>query len=476
LIFTQPVYLAFFAVCFCIHWSLRTQRQRKAWLLLCSYFFYGWWDWRFLSLIFASTLVDFVAGRVLHASEEAGRRRLIVGLSVAANLGILGVFKYYDFFVESGAALLNTLGLETTAPTLRLILPVGISFFTFQSMSYTLDIYRSRLEPTRRFFDFALYVSFFPQLVAGPIVRARSFLPQLELVKHLRQIEGRSLLLLFLAGFFKKACVADNIGRLIDPVFAEPSLHGGAELAASSLLYSAQIYCDFSGYTDMAIAGAGLLGYRLVANFEFPFLSPNVREFWRRWHMSLSTWLRDYLYISLGGNRGSRARVNLNLLVTMVLGGLWHGASLTYVVWGFLHGLALVVHRSLAPSGRSASAQALGVGSWSVLGVHALKVVTTFLWVVACFTVFRAVDLDTAGRYFSTLVSWPASSGRAADLWLLFAGLAFWHVCNYRLGHLLRQRIAQAPDALFFGAYGAACASALYFVPASAEPFIYFQF
>jgi alginate O-acetyltransferase complex protein AlgI len=482
LIFTQPVFLIFFAISFMIHWSLPRQSLRKAWLLGASYFFYGYWDWRFLSLILASTLVDYIAGRQLVITQQDSRRRWIVGASLLLNLGLLGFFKYYNFFVESGVELLGSLGLSASAPTLQLILPVGISFFTFQSMSYTIDIYRGRLTPCRAFLDFALYVSFFPQLVAGPIVRARTFLPQLELTQRLRDVEGRALLLLFLGGFFKKACIADNIAGLIDPVFADPAVFGGADLAIAGLLYSVQIYCDFSGYTDMAIAVAGMLGYRLIANFDFPYLSPDIRDFWRRWHISLSTWLRDYLYISLGGNRVGRWRAYLNLLLTMILGGLWHGANLTFVLWGLLHGLALVAQRLIeqarggprpvdlaveGPSGARRLASALLRGA---------SVAATYLWVAACFTLFRCPDIASAATYFGTLLRWPAQIELSPDLWILFAGLAAWHVWNYQVGARVREQLGRLADPLFYASYGAACAAVLWFVPANAAPFIYFQF
>ncbi|MHC4380608.1 MAG: MBOAT family O-acyltransferase, partial [Planctomycetota bacterium] len=302
MIFTEFRFLGFFLLVFAIHWSLRGARTRKTWLLLTSYAFYAAWDWRFLGLILASTLVDFVTGLRIAASEDPGTRKWWLRLSLCANLGILGFFKYCDFFLSSTASLVQAMGFEANLPVLELILPVGISFFTFQTMSYSLDIYYRRLEPTRSLLDLSLFVGFFPQLVAGPIVRAKDFLPQLERPQPFAAIAVKPALLLFLSGFIKKAVISDNLAPMVDAYFADPSAWsaGAAWIAVPG--YAVQIYCDFSGYSDMAIALAALLGYRLCLNFHGPYLASDIRDFWRRWHISLSTWLRDYLYIPLGGS------------------------------------------------------------------------------------------------------------------------------------------------------------------------------
>ena len=266
-------------------------------------------------------------------------------LSLALNLGLLGVFKYYGFFVESARGLLDALGIALHARVPEIVLPVGISFYTFQTLSYTIDVYRRRIEPLHSLPDFALFVSFFPQLVAGPIVRASDFLPQLERRPRWADVAVRRALVLFLVGFVKKACIADGVAPVVDRVFAHPALWTSSAVWTAVLLYAVQIYCDFSGYTDMAIACAELLGFRLEKNFDFPYVARSVTEFWRRWHISLSGWLRDYLYIPLGGNRGGRLATHRNLLLTMLLGGLWHGAAWTFVAWGGLHGVALAAHK-----------------------------------------------------------------------------------------------------------------------------------
>jgi D-alanyl-lipoteichoic acid acyltransferase DltB (MBOAT superfamily) len=343
-------------------------------------------------------------------------------------------------------------------------------------MSYTIDVYRRQLPARRSFLDFALFVAFFPQLVAGPIVRAADFLPQLDTPRRFADVGGRRALLLFALGYFKKACVADNIAAAIDPLFASPAAYDAADRVLGAVLYSVQIYCDFSGYSDMAIATAALLGYRLVKNFDAPYLSRNVREFWQRWHISLSTWLRDYLYIPLGGNRGGRLLTARNLMLTMLLGGLWHGANWTFVLWGFLHGFALIAHRGWEHLRGPARVPSLPgcLASWAL----------TFAWVAFCFTIFRCPDLATAAVYFTQDVQAAAPAGAAAaaapalsqDWWLALALLFAVH----RLLAVRRERLIAAMrnlhDRVFYPAFGAACAALPYLTPINAEPFIYFQF
>jgi alginate O-acetyltransferase complex protein AlgI len=474
MIFTQLVFFGFFLVTFLVHWALRGHRARKVWLLLCSFFFYGYWDYRFLALILFSTALDYWVGLLLERTQDERARRVLITCSLVANLGLLGFFKYYDFFVDSGLQLAHALGLPLEKPSLQVVLPVGISFFTFQTMSYTIDVYRRQLPARRSFLDFALFVAFFPQLVAGPIVRAADFLPQLDRTPRFADVDGRRALLLFALGYFKKACVADNIASAIDPLFANPVAHDAADRVLGAVLYSVQIYCDFSGYSDMAIATAALLGYRLVRNFDAPYLSRNVREFWQRWHISLSSWLRDYLYIPLGGNRGGRLFMARNLMLTMLLGGLWHGANWTFVLWGFLHGVALIAHRVWQSARGPARAETLPgrVASWAL----------TFAWVAFCFTIFRCPDFATAAVYFSQSAA-PAGAqvaaaapGLSPDWWLALALLgAVHHLLAVRRERLI-EAVHRLHDRVFYPAFGAACAALPYLTPISTEPFIYFQF
>jgi alginate O-acetyltransferase complex protein AlgI len=472
MIFTQFAFLGFFLLAFGVHWALPSHRARKLWLLAASYYFYGSWDYRFLALIFASTILDYVTALGLGATESPRTRRLLITLSLCANLGILGFFKYYNFFVASAAALLEQVGWHGSVPTLNVILPVGVSFFTFQSMSFTVDVYRKQLAPHHDFLDFALFVSFFPQLVAGPIVRARAFLPQLATYHAFADVNVRRALLLFGVGYFKKSCVADNIAAVIDPLFNEPTSFHAASRVLGATLYSVQIYCDFSGYTDMATGVAALLGYTLAKNFDAPYLSLNVREFWQRWHISLSGWLRDYLYISLGGNRGGEARVARNLMLTMLLGGLWHGANWTFIVWGFLHGAALVAHRHYARSLAPPPSTDPIVSRLRALAAGAL----TFAWVAFCFTIFRCADIRTAWRFFTAQTDNSTNFALSPGWWGILAVLGVVHYLVWKHRPRLVARLLQVPDWLFYPALGASCTVLLYLTPLNHSPFIYFQF
>ncbi|HEY9135014.1 MAG TPA: MBOAT family O-acyltransferase [Pseudomonadales bacterium] len=313
--------------------------------MIASYVFYGAWDWRFLSLIVISTFVDYLCGARISRSANPGVRKTYLFVSIATNLGILGFFKYYDFFAEGFSELLSLFGLSATHATLDIVLPVGISFYTFQTMSYTIDIYRKKMPPCAGFLDFALFVSFFPQLVAGPIERASRLIPQIEKkrIVSFRHLSHGSYLIIW--GLFKKVVIADNLGLLVDEIFGKSSGFSGSEVVIAVLFFSFQIYCDFSGYSDIARGIARLMGFDLMVNFNLPYFSRNPSDFWRRWHISLSTWLKDYLYVSLGGNRNGSLKTYRNLMLTMLLGGLWHGAAWNFVFWGFYHGALLAIHR-----------------------------------------------------------------------------------------------------------------------------------
>ena len=470
MIFTQPIFFLFFAVTAAVHWALRSARARKIWLLCASYVFYGYWDYRFVGLIVLCTVFDFTVGLLLGRTGAPGKRRALIAASLCANLGLLGFFKYYHFFVDSVVAGLVRLGLDVEAPVLNVVLPAGISFFTFQTMSYTIDVYRRKLEPQRDFLDFALFVGFFPQLVSGPIVRATDFLPQLKAPRLALSVPVRRALVLFAVGYLKKACIADNIASAIDAVFADPTAFPALERSLAAVLYSVQIYCDFSGYTDMAIGAALLLGYELTKNFDAPYFSTSVREFWQRWHISLSTWLRDYLYIPLGGNRGGRLLAMRNLMLTMLLGGLWHGANWTFILWGFLHGLALAVQRGFAnrlTRKSEQSAPSLTFVSWFF----------TFAWVVLCFTIFRCTNIGLAWSFLTQPLAAKGSADHlSADWWLVVLALGAVHWVIHRHRAELRKRVAALGDLVFYPALGVAASLLLYLTPSSSTPFIYFQF
>ena len=440
-------------------------RYRKQLLVVASYYFYAYWDYRFTALIFTSTLIDFIVGRLLYATEDQTKRKRLLAVSLLANLGFLGFFKYYNFFVDSAETILSGWGLGIS--NLDIILPVGISFYTFQTMSYSLDIYRRKLKPVDRFSDFALFVAFFPQLVAGPIVRAADFLPQL---KNPIQIRATNIWVgsqIFIVGLFKKLMIADAVSPFVDGVYNYPEYYSSPTIWLAIVAYALQIYCDFSGYSDMAIGCARILGFHFERNFHMPYLSQNLTEFWRRWHISLSSWLRDYLYISLGGNRKGTGRTYLNLMMTMILGGLWHGASWNFVIWGTLHGFGLACHRLWQP-----------LFSHKTRFSQLLSACFTFVIVILIWVLFRAQNTQTMLAVYSKLFFFNPGGA----VW--YYSPTFWAIGWTILGHL-GGSFRQTEELIFFKtpySYQAAFVTVtvlliIYiFAPTNVSPFIYFQF
>ncbi len=347
MLFVEFRFLLFLGVFFLIYWSFRSVRSRNLLIVIGSYAFYAVWDWRFLGLIFLSTAIDYICAIRIDESKNERVRRIWLILSLVVNLGILGFFKYFNFFGEQLDTLVSGFGGSLDFTTLNIILPVGISFYTLQTMSYTLDVFTRRSKPNRDPVTVAAYVAFFPQLVAGPILRAHTFMPQLETARKWIAVPVQACLLLFLIGFFKKTVLADNISVYVDAVFADPTGFTYLSVLGGLAGFTIQIYCDFSGYSDMAIAAAGLLGFRMNHNFYMPALVTNFSEYRRRWHISLTEWLRDYLYYPLGGGRRGRLRTYLNLFIVNVAAGIWHGAAWTFVAWGTFGGVAVVCHRLL---------------------------------------------------------------------------------------------------------------------------------
>jgi len=382
-----------FAIFFFIVYSLYRMlphRWQNGLLLVASYYFYGSWDWRFLSLIFISTVVDYICGIKIHEAKSDHRRKLLLTISVVTNLGILGFFKYFNFFSGSLIDLFNSFGIHANFTTLHIILPVGISFYTFQTMSYTIDIYRDKMEPTNNFLDFALFVAFFPQLVAGPIERAKNLIPQVtnpRTMTYEKFYEGGYLIFW---GLFKKVFIADNLARVVDIVFSETGVQNGWIVMLGVLAFAFQIYGDFSGYSDIARGIAKMMGFDLMINFNLPYFAVNPSDFWRRWHISLSSWLKDYLYISLGGNQGSKLATYRNLMLTMLLGGLWHGAGWTFVLWGFYQGAILVIHRFsqpfMAKNFHAKNAVLVSIGLWS-------RIFIMFIFANIGWLIFRAQSI-----------------------------------------------------------------------------------
>lgn len=404
MVFSSLTFLVFFPIVFLLYWQINEKGSllwRNAFIVVASYVFYGWWDWRFLGLIFVSSLVDFLIGRALGKEEKSNRRKWLVALSLVTNLGILGYFKYANFFIDSMNVLLNSIGIQSSGFSLSIILPVGISFYTFQTLSYTLDIYHRRMQPTRDPVSFFAFVSFFPQLVAGPIERASHLLPQFAVKHRFSYPASVAGLRLMLWGLFKKLVVADNIGRLADLAFADTAPESGLLVLIGTCLFAIQIYADFSGYSDMAIGIARMMGFDLRKNFITPYLSKSFREFWQRWHISLSTWFRDYLYIPLGGNRLSSFRTAYNIFLTFVISGLWHGANVTFLIWGALHGLALIAERRIK------------LNSWKGLRRSLVIIAIVLFWLP-----FRAESLIQLTELVSTLFDF---SSYQADFFPYFA-------------------------------------------------------
>lgn len=473
----------FFLVVFAASWAARgTPEIRKLFLLGASYFFYGWWDWRFLGLLFVSTLINYLAGLALARSERPGFRKFIVGVAVVAGLSILGFFKYYGFFLTSLSVLLETAGLTRDLPFMQVILPVGISFFTFQGISYVVDVYRRHVPAERSLPNVMLYISFFPQLVAGPIVRAADFLPQLHRPASLTRAHIGVGVVLILSGLLKKMVVANYLAtELVDPVFFDPAAVGALDLLVGVYGYAIQIYCDFSGYSDIAIGIAALLGYRFLENFDQPYRASSLQDFWRRWHISLSTWLRDYLYVPLGGNRHGEAKTYRNLFLTMFLGGIWHGAAWTFVFWGAFHGTMLAVERYarrqiefFAPVGTAPGGimSALGNGAQHLVGI-----VWTFHLVCFAWIFFRADSFATAGSYLAGFARWDEASQYVTPFMvgLIVIAMLFQFTPRH-LGRWLARGVKYFPSPVLGLLLGGGIWLIWAIAPEGVAPFIYFQF
>lgn len=466
MIFSQIEFFIFFLGVFAGNALLPTLRLKHLFLLVASLYFYAYWDWRFCALLIVSSYGDFLIGRQIVNSGTDARRRFWMWASIVLNLGVLGYFKYTNFFIQSASVVFESIGWHPQ--TLNIILPAGISFFTFQKFSYTIDLYRREIKPCKRFSDFLLFISFFPQLVAGPIVRASEFLPQLarpQPLTGLRCFEGFRL---FVFGFFKKVFIADNIASFVDYSFANAPVMSGATLWLAVIAYTLQIYCDFSGYSDMAIGTARTLGYDFKRNFNLPYVSTNITDFWRRWHISLSTWLKDYLYIPLGGNRLGRRRTYINLMLTMLLGGLWHGASWTFVFWGGLHGVTLAIHKVWVDAVGNELPKHSGFlrfASW----------LFTFLVVMMGWVFFRAKDFTTAGIILKRMVT--VSDGVSHLYPFAFVAIVLMAVPHLIAVLGIERRFELRHDQLLTPVVLLTMfALALLYYPEGFAPFIYFQF
>lgn len=472
MLFNSWIFALFFAVTFAAYVaSSRKVVVQNVVLLVASYVFYGWWNWKFLGLIALSTAIDFVAGRKIDQEQDDKVRRRWVAISCVSNLGILALYKYFDFFLESLGDSLAMFGLEAAMPSLSLVLPVGISFYTFQSMSYSIDVYRGHTKACRNPLDFAVYVSFFPQLVAGPIERSSRFLPQVEKPRSITSAGLEAGLFLVLWGLFKKVVVADNAALIANAVFDDPTGHQGAELWLGALAFTIQIYGDFSGYSDIARGLAKAMGFELMVNFKLPYFAVSPSDFWRRWHVSLSSWLRDYLYIPLGGNRGGRFGTYRNLMLTMALGGLWHGAAWHFVLWGIYHGLLLVAFR-LVGQLRGGRTLLPAKRLWADL----LRMTWMFPLTVGGWILFRVQTVaDLRAFIDGVMVPTEADVGLTiAILCAIWAPVALMQLAQAIADDLL---IALRLPVLLRGAlYGLLIAACIGFATGESIEFIYFQF
>lgn len=384
MLFNSIEYLIFLPIVFIVYWLLKSNyKYQNILLLISSYVFYGWWDYRFLSLIIFSSFIDYFVGKKIEKANGKENKKRWLLVSLCSNLGLLAIFKYYNFFADSFASTMSTLGWEVNDLTLNIILPVGISFYTFQTLSYSIDIYREKIKSCKDIIAFFTFVSLFPQLVAGPIERASNLIPQIEKRRSLNSTLVKTGIFQIFIGLFRKVAIADNLGVYVDAAYANHEIHNGSTLLIATIFYAFQIYFDFSGYSDIAIGSAKLFGFKFNRNFNLPYFSKTLTEFWRKWHMSLSYWLRDYLYISLGGNRKGEILTYRNLLLTMLLGGLWHGSSWNFIIWGGIHGLFL-------------SFEKFTFSKFKINTFNAFGFLYTFIVVLIAWVFFRAVDLNTA--------------------------------------------------------------------------------
>ncbi|UMQ57449.1 MBOAT family O-acyltransferase [Leptospira interrogans] len=484
MLFPTLEFFVFFIFVFLMYWYLipyffgkdtKSLTLTHFFLLVVSYYFYMSWDWRFGGLILLSTVIDFILADKIHSSQNQRIRWILITTSLVLNLVfILGFFKYYNFFADSINLFLGNFGVKNALPVLHIILPVGISFYTFQSLSYTIDVYRGQILPEKSFLRFALFVSFFPQLVAGPIVTAKTFLPQLDTIKNLTEIRFRKAIRYFILGYIKKVVLSDNAAPIVEKIFTDPTNFGTVALWLAVTLFLIQIYCDFSGYTDMAYASALLLGYELPENFRMPFIARSVTEHWRRWHITLSTWLRDYVYISLGGNRAGAFRHRFNLWFTMFVAGFWHGAAWTFIIWGSCQGTILLIE-ALYGSFKEKHFPNLQILPEKILAP--IQIFLTCLVSVAVATWFRAESVSKGWVMWKKMFFFNEGGLRP---YMLKTGIPV--ILCVIVGHWLGYQIFEKkkewdpPVWLEFSFYPVIAVGLALLTPDLELPFIYFQF
>lgn len=477
MLFNSWTFPLFFIFVWFLYISLKHKYQNVL-LLIASYIFYSWWDVRFLSLLLVSTAVSFYCAKRIEKSDINTNKRIFLFVSLIVNLGILGFFKYYNFFAISTVRIFSTLGFQADLPTLNILLPIGISFYTFQAVSYAIDVYRGKEKAINDPISFAVYIAYFPKLFAGPIERSHNFLPQIQTERRLKDSDIYEGIKLVLMGYFKKVFIADGVAPIVDMCFASPESNSGITLIFGAYLYAFQIYGDFSGYTDIARGVSRLFGIELKLNFMQPYLSSNITEFWRRWHISLSSWLKDYIYIPLGGNRKGSLRTYVNIMITMLLGGLWHGAGYTFVIWGGLHGIYLSLHKLFLRDKK------VGFSNPPHSPIDLIKwlfgVIITFNIVCLAWIFFRADSLSSALSYFQNM----AKIGGSPDVmnfdvivYFLFYGMCILAIdlfCWYRNDELPFGESWHPAISGFI--YSIMIVMLFYIGENNAPPFIYFRF
>lgn len=475
MLFNSIEFLIFLPSVFLLYWIVFKDKLKaqNILLLLVSYLFYGWWDWRFLTLIFISTLIDYFIGLKLVQIKEKKIKKLFLGLSILANIGMLGFFKYYNFFIESWVEAWTSLGVKMETSTLNIILPVGISFYTFQTLSYTIDVFRGEIKPTKKLIDFGAFVAFFPQLVAGPIERASHLLPQFYKNRHFEYNKAVDGVKLMIWGMFKKVVVADNCAFFVNKIFENPEAFSSGELFLGMIFFSFQIYGDFSGYSDIAIGTSKLFGFDLMINFKFPYFSRDIAEFWRRWHISLSTWFRDYIYIPLGGSKGNIWLKIRNVMIIFLISGLWHGANWTFLFWGFFHAL-LFLPLLLFDVNRH------NLVSKGFVRFDFIKILFTFLLVCIGWVFFRANSITEAFQFLIKIFKFESFGvslfykTNANFMIFLLSLLAIFILTLYELFWITKKR-----DTPQLTAYSSVIIVLLIFFMGSFKnqlDFIYFQF
>ncbi len=493
MLFNSTQFLIFFPIAVLLYFAF-PKKIRNYWLLVCSYFYYMCWNPKYILLLMASTLVTYLSGILMERVKNSGKaaevitrqKNWIVAGSFILNIGMLFYFKYINFAIDTWVRVFAKLGITMQVPAIDVVLPVGISFYIFQALSYTMDVYRDEIYAEKNIFRYALFVSFFPQLVAGPIERSKNLLKQLATPREFDYDNVRSGLLTMLWGYFLKLVIADRCAILVDTVYNNVSAYFGYQLVLASVLFALQIYCDFMSYSTIAKGAARVLGYTLMENFELPYFATSIKDFWRRWHISLSSWLRDYLYIPLGGNRKGRARKYFNIMVTFFVSGLWHGAAFTFIIWGLLHGVYQLIEDMLKPY-TDKLLNVLKANPKSVV-LYVCKIIVTFIFVDIAWVFFRANSLSDAilvlknSWYFSNLATLKV------DLWalgldirnmaMLFMGVAVLFVSSVmrQKGTVLVNWISGKNFVIRYALYWSCMIMIIFSMDITGKEFIYFQF